>query len=458
MFLLRRREIFIECFFVLLATLVAASTYKQIWVDELLGFAFAGFESFPEMLRAMHSSFRDLNVGQTGFLFVTNYVLLKLFGASYFVLRLPSYLAYVASLWYFSQILRGLAVPLAMRLFFLTWLALSGFVFAMAIDARPYILIQATVVAFLYYLLPSAEDPRYLRLRGFFCSALLGILYHPYFGLYGGAAVALALLFFPGMRLAVREHWRLRPLFFLSGLVLLAALFLGLGYFSWAVNVGQQGSFDPFFYIGRDRSLVRVVFGALFFPFQFFVLGVLVALPSGFFLWRASKLRNFVAPAREVFALLGDRSLLFFLSLLVLTQVVLIRQSLASGYWILQRQWIAGFPLAMIWLAIFLRLFFEAWNAGRFRALSARAVVPAMILASLVFGYRLYGNWRAPRAGSAYSQVEFEKLLTEHRIEQFEALAHHNLMMGGPVHPGFAFYYRRSPPRPLLVRADKRRN
>lgn len=182
----RRSELLIEFFFVLVAVLVAVTTSKQIWVDEFLGFAFAGFESFAEMFRAMRASFVDLNVGQTGFLFITNYVLLKVFGASYFIFRLPSYVAYGASLWFFSQILRSLAIPLALRLFFLAWLSLSSFVFAMAIDARPYILVQAAVVAFLYYLLPSVEDPRYLRLRGCFFSALFGVLYHPYFGLYGG--------------------------------------------------------------------------------------------------------------------------------------------------------------------------------------------------------------------------------------------------------------------------------
>lgn len=236
---------------------------------------------------------------------------------------------------------------------------------------------------------------------------------------------------------------------FSLGIFFLASLFLGIAHFSWAtLLVEKHGSFDPYLYIGRDRSLLRVVFGALFQPLQFAVLAILFLFPLAFLLRHGWKNRQIKVASQKLVSLATDRALLFFLALTVLTQVILIRQSLNRSYWLVQRQWIAGFPLAMIFFAIFLRLFLDGWSAERFRRLSSRLVMAMVVALSLVYGYRLYRNWQAPASGSAYTQAEFEQALAEKRVEQFEALAHHNLIIGGPVHPGFAYYYQRSAPSP----------
>ncbi|MGZ3692950.1 MAG: hypothetical protein ACXWQO_01785 [Bdellovibrionota bacterium] len=450
----RLNEKRLELLLICCAVLSAVTAPKRIWIDEFLVFAFAGFSTCTEMLHHLQLSFRDLNVGQTGTLFLLTYFLLKILGASYLAFRLPSFLAFGASLWFFLRLLRGLGISFPLRVCLLFWLAFDSWTYLMAIDLRPYIVIQASVLGFLTCLLPMPGEIYSLRFRSLFGATLLGILVHPYFPLYAGLAFPFACALFPEVRAAITHYCKLHFVRVLAALVFLGSLLLTVGYFSWFHNESianhAAGSFDPYFYIGHEQTLFRITVGTLYAPVGKYIFLLFLALPAFVFF---SKTPRFREGASRLRVALTNNNFLFYLLLLASTQFVLIWSSIHSGYWILARQWIAGFPIALLLFAALLQSCLDSTqNAFLFGQKKSLGVLAA-VLVLLIFTHRIFTNITHPLQPKLTRET-YEQAFRDGRTDLWEDLADFNLKNGGPVRPEFANYYRRMNPNSTVPAAN----
>lgn len=409
------------------ATFLIISLPKKIWIDEFLGFAFAAYPTFSEALAAMHDSLDGVNFGQTGAYFVLNYALLKLFGAHYFALRLPSFVAYLASLFFFQRILLELRVTPAIRLLSLGYLALHPWNLPMGAEARSYILLQATVLGFYYGYLKFSATHGQAGIRTIFISSLLGICFHPYYVMYAGLLVVSSWIL-PGARHACASLLG-TPRKLLSLVVPLFLIQIAIGNFSWFRIMGNKMGMDPYQWIGTDRSVTRIVIGVLYAPYAKFVLvgAILLLIPRVFF-WFLGEKR------------IGEDAKIFFsiLFTLISAQMILIWSSISSGYWILERQWIASIPLALILLAkiVDFNLSIVSFLKRRF----------SLMLAFLVSLFAVCWNIQTNFDRFPSSQLTEEEIIKtfekkEMSPEEYVALAHENLSRGGEVWPLFARYY-----------------
>ena len=414
---------------------VVLTNPKLIWTDEFLQFAFGAYANSLEALSAISISTANLNHGQTGFHMFVNHLLLKWFGASYFVLRFPSALACSLGLLAGYCFLGNLGFSFFTRVLFLVGVGLSQLNVEHGGEARPYILLQASVLGFLW------AWERYLagRRLGILllcCVCALGILSHPFFVAYAGLTVLLTPVLFPVYRARILEDLRLPTQFFslvFAG-VLLLALFFVVGKVSWFQTFGHKFGFDPFQYIGRDKPLLRFMIGTFFFPYGKFALPLLAALLALALWWRK----------RE-----GVGTLLrwvFFLSALVaITQALLVWQVMKSEYWLLQRQWIAGSALAILVLVFLLEALVR--RLLRSPRLETFATLVFLALAFTGIAWKLDRQLRVqfPPVVPLEKAADYrENLLRTKRaleIQDYLHLAHLNLLQGGRVWPVFRKYY-----------------
>lgn len=411
---------------------------KKIWTDDFLHFAFGAYADTGEAIRAVFESIAGVNHGQTGFHMILNHLLLKWFGASYFVLRLPSGIAYSLGLLAGFCFLRSIGVSFFLRTAFLLLLGLSQLNLEHGAEARPYILLQASMLGALW-----AWDRYFSRqpggLAALFLISVLGILSHPFFVAYLGLMMLFTPLFFGEYRRkiaadlgSVRTAWPL-----LAAGLLLVCLFFVVGRLSWFQTLGHSFGFDPYEHIGRDKSLVRFMLGTFFFPFGKVAIPALAGLLALSFWWRRRP---------DVSQLW--RHVLFLSALLVTTQSVLVWQVLKSSYWLLQRQWIAGAALAILLLLIPLEI---VWRRLRPKpCLSASLGLGLAFFAALGLGWGVRENLKKyfpPVVPPEQALVYRDEKAAQARLEMSDYidLAHLNLVVGGPVWPVFRRYYELPP-------------
>jgi len=169
-----------------------SSFTRPIWIDEFLHFALGSHRSTAEAWLSTKETLPTFNFGQTEVYMMFDYWLLHNFGASAFLLRLPSLFA--AGLLLFS------AVHIALHLRFgLGWtlLLLTSFfcqqnVLYYAGEARPYLPLAAGVMgALAFYIVPTGQRGATQRIFGAFV-IWFGVIFHPYFALYWLCVAAFA--------------------------------------------------------------------------------------------------------------------------------------------------------------------------------------------------------------------------------------------------------------------------
>lgn len=419
----RIRSSFLDVTGVLLALLVATAP-RKIWIDEFLGFAFAAYPNWTEAMGAIEKSLHGVNFGQTGIYFILNRLFLDLGGAHYMLLRLPTAVAFVSVFFFGGRLLRqwgGGAVAVCV---FWVLMLIHPLNLDLSREARPYILLQATAVGFLWAWNRHTEKKGWVALSLF---AGLGILSHPYFALYAAAFVSAGFVIFPHWRAAVARDARAKE-FWIFG-ILSGMLLYFVGRFSWFNSLTMPSNIDPFEWVGRDRSLARIYLGHLFAPAAIPIVVGTVSLFLG-------------AVA------LGERALIrkfaFLWLVTILTGAVLIWSSVRGNYWILPRQWIGSVAMGA---------FVAALTAGHFvRRVSSRfqmcekwaqcAISVLLLMGIGWFLVRWYPRGQLPPANMTREEIRSALAGPRPSPEQYVEWAHQNLMLGGKVESGFARYYR----------------
>ena len=219
---------------------------KPIWYDELVHFCLGGFSSVDSAWHALKPTLKDMNHGQTGFYFMLDYFLLKLFGASSFALRLPSILS---ALWLLASaiiIMKYLKFGLMWQILILSALFSQSPLMKYTMEARSYMpLAAASVGIAAYYYAPTHLRKRLdIKLIGW-GSVVLGSLMHPYFSLYWCALFCTGYLHrinnnFQRITLStIVDH--LNPVMFLTGVT----IYFGIGFLTW-MQGGPEFPLDPF--------------------------------------------------------------------------------------------------------------------------------------------------------------------------------------------------------------------
>lgn len=335
--------------------------WRGSWFDELLHFAMGGM-TFEYLVRTIDYTTIHVNHGQTGFYMLVDWVLLQLFGASVFVLRLPSIASGVI-------LLVSVVVFLRSKGFSWRWQALGlmviganeSLVFYMG-EARPYMPLAASAVVMLAYYSLKGEIRRtwWGRTLGF-VGFLIGAAMHPYwiFIWFGVAAFSLIDSRLSGSSpRSPREIWR----FFAPGFVIPSLLiYLFLGQLTWmrrVINFGwdrdslynwpslinaliqDHFAFLPYLYprrFGTGEINAGVVIPVLLIAVVILTISVLATRKS---LWTP----RLLAPALLLLLAIG-------------TSVFVSYLSYRSQYIIFERQWVAGMALS----GVAITWFFAEW-------------------------------------------------------------------------------------------------
>jgi hypothetical protein len=434
--------------------MVLYSGYRHpIWIDEFLHFAFGAMSGTSEAWSAIVRSIGGVNFNQTGIYMLADFWLLKLFGASFFALRLPSLLSAVWLLVCATTFLgiRGLGNiwKLVLIIALLAQTSLMNF----AAEARPYMpLAAATVGTLAYYATPIERRRGWPRVVGL-VSIGLGVLMHPYFPGYWAAMICVGFLLalIEGRaRLPARDVLRFcEPLAVAAGL----AVFYVVGSLTW-LRGAPVLDFDPFQWVHRDQLVVTMIdWTHLAFIYDFagsvggpadpryvlLLLMILTVLACPFVprRWRDPLLALMPPVALAVGALVISALLSWI--------------SYRHHYWILERQWIASvalMPVAVVWYMAELGRRLDDWWRGSSIVLAVGCV--AVFSCSL---YRIVppkfdvirqdvARWRVSDAVKAEPPAEAPVGRDQAARDQWVALANANIGAGGPVWDIFREYYR----------------
>ena len=419
---------------------------KPIWYDELLHFCLGGFSSIDSAWHALKQTLPNLNHGQTGFYMMLDYILLKLFGASSFALRLPSILS---ALWLLASaiiIIKYLKFGLLWQILILSALFSQSSLMNFTIEARPYMPLAAASVGITAYYYSPTHLRKRLDIKSIgWGSVVLGSLMHPYFSLYWCALFCTGYLHrinnnFQRITLStIVDH--LNPVMFLTGIT----IYFGIGFLSW-----MQGTpdfhFDPFQWINKDL-LPRFLLMSHFHFIRFAViakaiLALFCLIPI---VWLLVPIRN-----KNNFHPLLSPIILFFISIILALLITYI--SYHRNYWILKRQWIASFalvPIATVWLAGELARLanLRHWILG----FSVMLVFTLLITLPTIIQidknlYKIKENaYIKRRQNQSYRLPPIDEIekLTRNDEDEFVKMANKNIQIGGPVWPYFKYFYTR---------------
>lgn len=413
---------------------------KPIWLDEFLHFAM-GPMSWRQALRTIDYTTTELNHGQTGVYMLVNWATMQVLGASGVGIRLPSMAATAFLLAAAVTFFRIRGYGIGWQYVALIAFAGSGVLMGFTGEARPYMPLAACAVGVLVYYQFSAKErrrpwPRLIGLVGL----IGGALFHPYI-----AYVLLILLPF-SIWVAIQDgriafSWR-QIVWFVNPTLIISAglLFVIVGQLTWMRAV-RRFSYDPLEWMGGSWSHVSDRFLASHFgsvagvPWYLAVIGVVSA--AGWLLARRYM-------AREV-----DMALVLVI-LGTMSSVVISILSISRGYWLFERQWVAGIALVTIGLVWF---FASTLRAGQ-RNESLALLVPGFLflvvvsigaLQSLINEANRFMN--PPESFSeSRSDSRDEMDLRPEDINDANALvyvANVNIGRGGPVWTMFEEWYER---------------
>ncbi|MBI3554850.1 MAG: hypothetical protein HY074_01140 [Deltaproteobacteria bacterium] len=418
-----------------ICTLICSGFGRPLWIDEILQYSLGAFGSSAEAWHLFAPTTGGLNLGQTGAYFMSDYWLLKIFGASAFWIRFPSFLASLLLFWSAQELFTQWKIPARWQAWGLLAFFTQPWITEYIGEGRSYLPLAASSVAALaYYSTPlTARSAWPLRLLGV-AGILMGSLFHPYFSVYWAG-----LCFFGYAYLVVEKKAKPSLAGFLRHCnvplsLVGVVLYFWLASQTWAKYHSNHGFSDPFQWLPKDISVGRHLFGSHFLFLKksksLFAALFVAAIPCVYALPRLKSVKypTVFSVALVAFALLVS-SLLSYMSY-------------RTGYWLLERQWIASVALATVgttWFAYLVskvlpRKFALAWTIGLLGFVSVNA---------LYVGYQ-----KIERV------VEWQQLpkpaatLTANSpvppgIGEWEALARANVALGGPVWPQFRKMYQR---------------
>ncbi|NQV72095.1 hypothetical protein HQ496_03155 [bacterium] len=308
---------------------------RRIWIDEFLHFALAA-QSPNEILSTIYQTTGSgVNHGQTGAHFLLDAALIKVFGASNFFLRLPSYIAGFILLLSAAAFMRVKAKAFIWQILVIIALGAQSKMAESIGDARPYIFLASTIIAALAYFSFSATQQKSWLGKGFGVFAILvGAIFHPYWLPLLMGVVILTWIFSSlksrswSLQTLIRHsRWR----FTLTGII----LYFATGSLTW-IKGSPSFSFDPFEMIPVEYFLYTFEASHFAFLYRF---DVIVPLMMVVTVTIISRLRQLSSPIWSPLLLVT-----FGLS----SSVVFSAMSFLRDYWIIERQWVVGEALVAI--------------------------------------------------------------------------------------------------------------
>jgi len=406
-------------------------------IDEFLHFALAS-GSWTDTFEMIWKSTGDaVNHGQTGTYMLIDAALLKTFGASNFLLRLPTYLAMTAYCLTSVAFIRIKTKAFSWQLFMLVAIVAQIRLTENGADARPYMfLVSSTVSLLAFYALDPMSRKRWFGWSLLLYGVFVGALMHPYWLPMTGL-VAL----FSWFARSKTEYPRVKLRDFFS---FVQWKFLALGlvtFFAVGLPTWMRGSptfgFDPFEEIAREYFLYY--FRAIHFGFIYredvivLVLGVVVGT---LILWFRNKgSGRLVAPIALIVVGLSSSAAFSVLSYL-------------RDYWIMERQWVSGQALVAIgtvWLIFEISQVAKRMDSFALRAFQLGIVLVVTLAAALATQDRIE---KYETNQQFWNKVEqdgraFEEVLNSPELSASDwlYLANLNIAQGGPVRPEFKRYY-----------------
>lgn len=407
---------------------------KPIWLDEAFHFAM-GSMSFKEALQTIDYTTIEISHGQTGIYMLLDWVLLKLFGANLFVLRLPSIVAAGILLWAAIVFLKGRGANCFWQLVGIFAIAAIPMFQQYLGEARPFMPLAGSAVAMLAYFSAPLSKRRDLSVVTLGASGLLlGSLFHPYWIYFLALTMAVGYLVraLDGSRPSgLVSFWR-----FAGGSLTLAslALFVFIGQLTWMRRVR---SFDlaPS-EIMPDPSAWWAVF-IQDHTFKRFPNIWLVLLGFGMvsliLMYRRGIPSSFFGPIT-----------LFLLA--VCSSLGISAISYSRGYFLYERQWIAGVVLS----SLAITWFFVEISKQSVRKLDWISHVPSFIYALFVFflfiqssigQLQLRNDWAAGLSEVAVENRSSADIMASLDDEALVYGANVNAVRGGEVWPEFTDWY-----------------
>ena len=394
-----------------------------------------GNMGLQEALQTVDYSTIEINHGQTGVYMFLDWALMQAFGANLFFLRVPSLLAGAVLLWALVIFLRGRGLPWLWQFAGVLAIASTPVFIYFQGEARPYMTLAASAVCMLAYFSAPAEQRKNLSIQIVgFLGVVIGAVFHPYWIYF----LTLTIVFGYFVRwLDGTRPEGFKATFKYAGSWLTVA---GLGFF---ILVGQltwmrwvrDFYYDPFEMIGSVE-----VFWTRFWVSHVYAdyASLLLVLAAAGVLLLALRLGKsafrFTIPAIALYLLAALSSL--GVSVLSITR----------GYWIFERQWVAGAILssiAVVWLFGSIYKELATGSAWYFRVPS----LVFLILVVLTFQgaveshLRAQESWSVELEGYALDERSSFEIMTEFSDADMAYAANVNAVRGGDVWPEFTVWY-----------------
>ena len=386
-----------------------------------------------EVVKTIDYTTIEVGHGQTGAYILLDWFLMQVFGAQAWALRLPSTVSAIGMLWAAAMFMRGRGFGPGWQAFSVIALGAHSFLMFFTAEARPYMPIACSAVAMLAFY--GLDRERRRSLAGIvlgFLGFTWGALMHPYWVVFAGGALLVSLTWQWRRPMPARElAGSLAPWWLGTG----AVLWLMIGQLTWmrrSINFG----FDPLYHLGTWANVVQRFLGthlvADAIPWWLTTAFVAVFVSAVVALLRGGERRAFAGPA--AMALFG-----------IATTWLLTALSVSRGYWVVERQWVAG--MAIVALA-------ASWAL----AMASRSLIaPVRTLAVVGVGLTLTGfalttaqQVRGLLEGPAGLQAfrDDPRTVAELAIgleggEDAVIAMNINAARGGPVWPQFINWYNR---------------
>ena len=412
--------------------------------DEYVYFALGGLPSMGDAIDAVRQTTTNLNQGVTGAFMLSDFWLMKLFGADAGALRLPGLLTAILLLVYSAIFLVGRRVSLWALPAIPTVLVTQDLVLRYVGEARTYMPLAAAVIGVLaYYSLDAQSRKTWWGRSTGWSSVFLGVLFHPYFIGYWLAIACFGLLVWK----RESSDWSVRTYLNVPLAVIGVAIFAAVGALTW-MRGKATADVDPFNFLPGPLPIEIIAQNIYFLigsPIAALAALIVVGTPLLLVVLHRISLR-------EVVTVSLPPVLLIVLALGLALAISV--STIVNDFWIFPRQWIASTALVAlggVWLVA------EWWKAsassGASRsaspgrtfasAISALALM-TMALPSVVAQWEQLQEWGARPLATVSTQEELRSRLDAGEVlsdPEWISYAQVNIDLGGNVWPEFGRYY-----------------
>jgi hypothetical protein len=314
---------------------------------------------------------------------------------------------------------------------------------------RPYALLILTVLSFAALTIANWKKkvPWFINLSVGLPVATIGVLNHHYFVVY---AVLLLLLFVAATALGERGlpvSDRLTSKSFVAISLYTIMLGLAFAYISWAQG-REPLNYDVFEFTRPEGGVLRVLADT---SLQFLPMPQLVSVVSSALI---ILIFCFIAISRVFWRYpMGSLLLQVFVATGLMTVAfvaagIITVASYLSGYWILNRQWVASLALVPIGTVWFLAALYT-YLKPRVKWVAYGLAAASFLVIGAMAAYRLYGQVGALQSYAA-TAAEYREKYAGATIADSQRLydelgpveaANVNIYLGGPVWPVFSCFY-----------------